>query len=403
MRTAIVLSVMALAAYVAGAAPGWSQRAAASGGTTATAAPMQPTPPSVYPATPPPSGPSSYARAVDAAMPCVVTIIPEIHISGGEVPAALADRIAAAPGDDTVCKGIGSGVIMRGDGYILTNNHVVEFADKIGVQLPGRDETVAARVIGVDAETDLAVLKIELDRTLPAIGRADSDRLAVGDVVLALGNPFGIGPTVSLGIVSATGRGMGSADLEDYVQTDAPINLGCSGGALVDAHGRLVGINTAIFSPRGTNIGIGFAISSNLALAIGERLIADGRIDRVRLGVVVRAPTREEAQARSLDHAFGSHVERVDLDTPAALAGVLAGDLVLAVDGIAVRSPQHLQLLVAIHRPGDGVELSLLRAGEPLRLRAELVSPPPPPLLGSGDAAGEGEGRMRAVKTAFPL
>ncbi|HYE07119.1 MAG TPA: trypsin-like peptidase domain-containing protein, partial [Planctomycetota bacterium] len=248
-------------------------------------------------------------------------------------------------------------------------------------------------------------LKVELNRSLPTIEASDSDRLAIGDVVLALGNPFGIGPTVSLGIVSATGRGMGSADLEDYVQTDAPINLGCSGGALVDAHGRLVGINTAIFSPRGTNIGIGFAISSNLAMAIGERLIAEGKIDRVRLGVTVRAPTREEVQARSLDHARGSHVERVDHDTPAAEAGMQPGDLVLAVDGVAVRSPQHLQLLVAIHRPGDGVELTLLRGGEPVRLRAELVAPPPPALLG-GDAAAaaaEGEGRMRAVKTAFKL
>ena len=386
MRTGIVIGAMGLAAYVAGAAPGWWSPP--SRGDAAGLLPLRET---VTPATGG-FGLSSYARAVDAASPCVVTIIPEIHIVGGEVPPALAERLEERPGDGTVCKGIGSGVIVRADGYILTNNHVVEFADAIGVLVPGEPEPLRGRVVGVDPETDLAVVKIDSERTLPTILRADSDRLRIGDVVLALGNPFGIGPTVSLGIVSATGRGMGASDLEDYVQTDAPINLGCSGGALVDADGRLVGINTAIFSPRGTNIGIGFAISSNLAARICERLIEHGRVDRGRLGITVRVPDQGQAG--------GSRVDRVDDDAPAASAGLRVGDLVVAVDDVAVRSPQHLQVLVAGHGPGDRIELTVLREGEPVRVRARLGERSV--MVPTGDEAGSGE-RMRAVKTVFAL
>ncbi len=306
---------------------------------------------------------SGFANAVASAAPCVVTVIPEIRVGDPELGHLMPDGA-------TVCRGIGSGVILRSDGYILTNNHVVELADSITVVLADGEGPLPARVVGRDAETDLAVLKIEAAAELPAISRADSDSVGVGDLVLAIGNPFGIGPTVSQGIVSAVNRGFGIADLEDYVQTDAAINLGCSGGALVDSGGRLIGINTAIFSPTGGNTGIGFAISANLATSIAERLIIDGSIVRGSLGITVHCTPHSAAKDAGAA-TRGVQIEDVESSGPSA-SGLRTGDIIVAVDLIAVRSPQQLQLQIARNRPGDRVAIDLLRDNEPMRVEVKL-------------------------------
>src|SRR5688572_14256896 len=222
--------------------------------------------------------------------------------------------------------GMGSGVIVSKDGYLLTNNHVVDNADEVKVILnDGREFT--AKVVGKDPKTDIAVLKIDA-KDLPAIPVADSDQSEVGDLVLAVGNPFGVGQTVTMGMVSATGRGNLGLDYEDFIQTDAAINPGNSGGALVDAEGRLIGINTAILSRSGGNQGIGFAVPVNLARTVMESLIKDGRVVRGFMGVNIQDLTPELAKGFDLDRTSGVVVADVTPNSPAAKAGLKSGDIV---------------------------------------------------------------------------
>ena len=267
------------------------------------------------------------------------------------------------PGPGTqIQRGLGSGVIVSADGYILTNNHVVENASEIEVTLnDGRH--FAGKVIGTDPKTDIALIKINA-ANLPVISLADSDGVEVGDVVLAIGNPFGIGQTVTEGIVSATHRAaLGNMD-EDFIQTDAAINPGNSGGALVDADGRLIGINTAILSGSGGNQGIGFAVPSNLTRWVTDSLVKTGRVDRGFLGVTIQSLTPDLATAFKVQRTNGALVSDVVSGGPADRAGIKSGDVIINFNDTAVEDSRQLKLRVAETPPGSKVSLVIDRSGE---------------------------------------
>src|SRR3954468_17143353 len=258
-------------------------------------------------------------------------------------------------------RGLGSGVVISKDGYILTNNHVVDNADEIKVAFSDGREFVA-KVVGKDPKTDVAVLKIDA-KDLPVVQFADSDNIEVGDLVLAVGNPFGVGQTVTMGMVSAMGRGNMGLDYEDFIQTDAAINPGNSGGALVDAEGRLVGINTAILSRSGGNQGIGFAIPSNLARSVMDSLVRDGRVVRGFLGVSIQDITPALEQEFKLKQSGGALVGEVTPKSPAEKAGLQSGDVILEFNGKPVKDSRHLKLQVASTAPGAKVPVKILRDG----------------------------------------
>ena len=258
-------------------------------------------------------------------------------------------------------RGVGSGVIVSHDGYILTNNHVVDGADQVKVSLQdGR--VLTAKVVGTDPQTDVAVLKIE-GNDLPYVEMADSDKIEVGDIVLAIGNPYGIGQTVTSGIVSATGRATLGLEYEDFIQTDASINEGNSGGALVDADGRLIGINTAIFSPTGGNVGIGFAIPADLARYVMDSLIKDGRVSRGFIGVGIQPVTPALAKEFKLKEPSGALVAEVKPNGPADKAGFKSGDVVIEFNGKPVTDSRQFKLQVAQIKPGKTVSAKVLRDG----------------------------------------
>ena len=258
--------------------------------------------------------------------------------------------------------GLGSGVIVTKDGYLLTNNHVVDGADEVKVALnDGREFT--ARVIGKDPKSDIAVVKIDA-KDLPAIELADSENLEVGDVVLAIGNPFGVGQTVTSGIISATGRGSLGLDYEDMIQTDAAINPGNSGGALVDAEGRLIGINTAILSRSGGNQGIGFAVPVNLARSVMESLVKDGRVVRGFMGVNIQDLTPTLAKEFGVKESGGALIAAVTPKSPAEKAGLHDGDIITEFNGKPVKDGRHLKLQVAQTAPGTSVSVKILRDGK---------------------------------------
>lgn len=268
-----------------------------------------------------------------------------------------------APSRNQKEQALGSGVIVSEDGYIMTSNHVIEGADEIKVELNGGKE-YTAKVIGTDPATDTAVLKVEATG-LPAITLSNSDKLETGDVVLAIGNPFGIGQTVTMGIVSATGRGeLGIMAYEDFIQTDASINMGNSGGALVDAHGRLVGINTAILSRTGGNQGVGFAIPVNMGRMVMERLIADGRVSRGYLGVNLQPLTPELAERLEFKEQGGALITEVLEGTPAAEAGIKPGDLVVEYNGKKVADYRQLRLMVSQTAPKTKTTFKVFRDGQ---------------------------------------
>lgn len=289
-------------------------------------------------------------------------------------------------------QGAGSGVIISEDGYILTNNHVVDGAEEVLVRLNDERE-LPAKVVGRDPKTDLAVIRVAATG-LPTLPLADSDQVEVGDVVLAVGNPFGLGQTVTLGIVSATGRGNLGLDYEDFIQTDAAINPGNSGGALVDTQGRLIGINTAILSRTGGNNGIGFAVPTNLARHVLEDLVRDGQVRRGFLGVMIQDLTPALAKKFELGEDRGVLIAEVSAGTPAAKAGLREGDVVTEYDGKAVRHQRQFRLLVAQTEPGSEVAVKVLRDGKPVTL---TVTPQEVP--GSRSVARGGAGGDRAAET----
>jgi serine protease Do len=268
---------------------------------------------------------------------------------------------------------IGSGVIVSSNGYILTNNHVVSDSEEIVVTLKDQTTEFSAHVVGADPHTDIAVLKIESNEPLPAVTLSDSDTLEIGDVVLALGNPFGVGQTVTMGIVSATGRsGYGKVNVGDFIQTDASINPGNSGGALVDAEGRLVGINTMLLSRSGGNQGIGFAVPVNMAMRVMNQVIEFGDIQRGLLGIVMQRLDESLAKQFGMDVGRGVLVGDVTGDGPADKAGIKAGDVILEFDGQPVNRMQELKLMVAESRPGSMVAVRILREGGEETIRVKV-------------------------------
>ena len=270
-------------------------------------------------------------------------------------------------------QGMGSGVIVSSDGYILSNNHVVEEADEVTVGFVEGGPRMRAKVVGTDPQTDISVLKVE-GTNLPALTITDSSNLQVGDLVLAVGNPFGVGQTVTMGIVSAVGRGgFGIVDYEDFIQTDASINPGNSGGPLVDAQGRLVGINTAILSGAGGSIGIGFSVPINMARGVMERIIEHGKVIRGFLGVRIQPVTPELAKEFSLPAQTGALIGDVTPNSPASKAGLQAGDVITELNGRKVTDSRNLRLMVAQTPPNTKINLKLLRDGKERALSATLA------------------------------
>lgn len=310
----------------------------------------------------------SIADVVERAIPSVVNIA---LTKRGEPPAP------AGPGAGRRAPhGLGSGVAVA-PGIVLTNNHVVAEAEEIRITTYDRRE-LGATVVGTDPKSDLAVLRIQGDASaLRPIELGDSSRLRLGDVVIAIGNPFGVGQTVTMGIVSAMGRAeMGIVDYEDFIQTDAAINPGNSGGALVDMEGRLVGINTAILSRTGSSVGIGFAIPMNMARPIMESLLKSGRVVRGWLGISIQDVDPELAKALDLPKPMGALVSDVDPAGPAARAGIQRGDVVLRVEGAPTESASKLRNAIALLGVKKGVKIELLRQGKPMTVTADLAELP---------------------------
>jgi serine protease DegQ len=343
-----------------------------------TAAPVAVAPAGVGGAT---GAPPSYAAAARRASPAVVSVMaskaPRRPARGAHQDPWLRFFFGegAEPGDAQQQSGLGSGVIVSADGYLLTNNHVIEGADDIEVQLAdGRK--AKARQIGTDPDSDVAVLKIELDR-LPVIAFGNVESVQVGDVVLAIGNPFGVGQTVTSGIVSALGRDqLGINTFESFIQTDAAINPGNSGGALVDAQGNLLGINTAIFSRSGGSLGIGFAIPVTFARQVMESLIRDGMVTRGWIGVEPRDLTVEIAESLKLPIQQGVLITGVLRNGPASAAGLKPGDVVVKVAETPVANTAQLLSAVAALKPASQAPIDVQRGDRVLQLVVTVAQRP---------------------------
>jgi Do/DeqQ family serine protease len=318
----------------------------------------------------------TYASAVQRAAPAVVNVYTARLVTERVAPSALDELF----GDfwpryrRRVERSLGSGVIVDADGHIVTNHHVIANADEIRVQLAdGRAAT--ARIVGRDPDSDLALLKIEL-RSLPVMPLGRSDRLKVGDVVLAIGNPIGLSQTVTHGIVSATSRGqLGVATFENFIQTDAPINFGNSGGALVDSSGELIGINTAIVAKNLGVEGIGFAIPVNMVRGVLSDLMTKGRVVRGWIGIVPEDVSDEQASELRLAHG-GVVVANLYVASPALQAGMQLGDLITDIDGTKVRSAQEAVARIATRKPGETLTIHGIRGKKPFETKVPVTEKP---------------------------
>jgi Do/DeqQ family serine protease len=339
---------------------------------------------------------NSYADVVARVAPAVVTVRSERR---GRAPQQhpfmndpmfrdfFGERMPQMPQTPRREEGLGSGVIITGDGYLLTNHHVVDGADEIRVELNDR-RVLTAKVVGSDPPSDLAVLKIEASN-LPALPLGDSDKVRVGDVALAVGNPLGIGQTVTAGIISAKERttsGVGDGSFANFIQTDAPINRGNSGGALVNTNGELIGINSQILSPTGGSIGIGFAIPSNMAKGVMEQLLKGGKVRRGQLGVQIQEVTSDIAASLDLKEVRGVIIGAVTAGSAGERAGLKQGDVITAVNGTAVNDVNGLRNRIASTAPGTDVTLTVVRDGREQQVRATLGE------FTQAAARGEGEG-----------
>jgi len=319
----------------------------------------------------------TYADVVEPVQKAVVSVYSTKIVHERSTNPLLRQLFPNLPDLDRESKqeGLGSGVIVSPDGYILTNNHVVEGADELKVSLTD-DREFTAKLIGTDPKTDIAVIKIDADK-LPVVTLADSDKTRVGDVVFAVGNPLGVGQTVTMGIVSAKGRSLGIlgdvGGYEDFIQTDAAINMGNSGGALIDAKGRLVGVNSAILSPSRGNIGIGFAVPVNLAASIMTSLVQTGSVTRGYLGVRTDPLTPDVAEQFGLPRdTKGVMVMEVTEGKAAEKAGLKRGDVIVTINEHAITSVDELRLSIAQMPPGTVVTLKIMRDGKPRNVEVKL-------------------------------
>jgi len=364
------------------------------------------------------AGRDSYADIVNVASPAVVTVrvsgkarvSPTGHQGDPEdlLRRFFGDQFGQRQGPRPQMRiprqrGLGSGVIVTTDGYILTNNHVVDGADEINVDLTD-DRTLTARLVGTDKASDLALLKVS-GSDFKALPLGNSDNVQVGDVVLALGNPMGIGQTVTMGIISAKGRatGVGDGSYEDFLQTDAPINHGNSGGALVNMKGELVGINSQILSNTDGNIGIGFSIPVNMAKSVMDQLRTKGKVTRAQLGVTVQQVTSDIAQNLGLKHSGGAIVSSVSPGSAADRAGVKQGDVIESFNGQQVHDFNSLRNRVAAAGPGTTADLTIIRDGAEKHLSVKLDEANPAKVARGGDGDPDSTDKAALGVSVAPL
>ncbi|QYM78994.1 Do family serine endopeptidase [Horticoccus luteus] len=355
---------------------------------------------------------ASYAPIVKRASPSVVSVFSSKKVRANQNLAPFLNdpmfrRFFGVPDDrggrggpgprDSIENSLGSGVILSKDGYIVTNNHVIDGADEVKIAIGDPRQEYKATVVGRDPKTDVAVLKVDAKDLSPAT-LGDSDQLQVGDVVLAIGNPFGLTSTVTTGIVSALGRGgLGIETYEDFIQTDAAINPGNSGGALLDSQGRVIGLNTAILSRTGGSNGVGFAIPINLVRSVVEQLVSTGRVDRGFMGVSTQNLSSDLAAQFGVDR--GALVTDVTPDSPAQKAGLKSGDIITKVNDTAVNDPRMLQLAITRMPPGTEVTIAYLRDGKTATVKMKLAKLPSQSLNGDRATGGSGsdEGVLNGV------
>jgi serine protease DegQ len=326
-----------------------------------------------------------YSGAAKKAMPAVVNIFTSSKVATTDPHQQFRDdplfkHFFGDPADnedDQPENSLGSGVIVSEQGFILTNDHVIASADEIEVALAdGRK--LAAKVVGTDPDTDLAILKVE-SNNLPAITFAASEKLNVGDVVLAIGNPFGVGQTVTQGIISALGRNhLGINTYENFIQTDASINPGNSGGALIDTEGNLIGVNSAIYSRNGGSMGIGFAIPANIAKQVMEQIVATGTVTRGWVGIEAQDITPELAESFKLPQARGSLIAGVLKNSPADIAGIKAGDVLLAINDNEIADSSNMLNLIAALKPSEEAVLKISRAEKEIKINVVIGTRPKP-------------------------
>lgn len=327
----------------------------------------------------------SYADVVSRVAPAVVTVrsarrvrAPQQHpfFNDPLLREFFGEDFGGSPARGAIQRGLGSGVIVTQDGYVLTNHHVIDGAEEIKVELTD-NHIYDAKIVGSDPRSDLAVLKVNATG-LALLTLGDSDRVRIGDVALAIGNPLGVGQTVTAGIISAKGRTTGLSDgsFESFLQTDAPINQGNSGGALINTAGELIGINSQILSPTGGNIGIGFAIPANMARSVSDQLIKSGQVRRGQLGVTIQPVTADIASSLNLPEVRGVIINSVEPGGPAERAGLQAGDVITKFNGTAVSDSNSLRNLIASSAPGTQVTLGYWRNGREQQVQATLAELP---------------------------